>query len=89
MRTPKIPVVINENQQNKYGAPRGYKIQLNRPLLNLETEGYARSKALGELFCCERHDQCVTAPCDAAAGVTTWRARVPCSAGRILQSTGD
>lgn len=48
MRTPKIPVVINEYTRNLYGSPRGYKIQLNRPLLNLEPSGYARSKALGE-----------------------------------------
>lgn len=52
MRTPKIPVVINEGQKNQYGSPRGYKIQLNRPLLNLEPTGYERSKALGELMCC-------------------------------------
>lgn len=49
MRTPKIPVVINENQKNVFGSARGYKVQLNRPLLNLEPEGYDRSKALGEL----------------------------------------
>jgi hypothetical protein len=48
MQTPKIPVVINENQRNIYGTPRGYKVQLNRPLLNLEPSGYDRSKALGE-----------------------------------------
>lgn len=47
MQTPKIPVVINENQRNLYGTPRGYKVQLNRPLLNLEPSGYDRSKALG------------------------------------------
>lgn len=47
MRTPKIPVVINENVRNTYGSPRGYKVQLNRPLLNLEPAGYKRSKALG------------------------------------------
>jgi hypothetical protein len=50
MRSPKIPVVINEFSKNAYGSPRGYKVQLNRPLLNLEPEGYARSKALGEFF---------------------------------------
>lgn len=48
MRTPKIPVVINEASRNTYGSPRGYKVQLNRPLLNLEPAGYKRSKALGE-----------------------------------------
>lgn len=48
MATPKIPVVVNEGQRNLYGSPRGYKVQLNRPLLNMEPEGYARSKALGE-----------------------------------------
>lgn len=48
MRTPKIPVIINENSKNAYGSPRGYKVQLNRPLLNLEPAGYDRSKALGE-----------------------------------------
>lgn len=48
MRTPKIPVVMNEGQRNQYGSPRGYKVQLNRPLLNLEPEGYARSKGLGK-----------------------------------------
>jgi Cu2+-containing amine oxidase len=48
MMTPKIPVVVNENVRNQYGSPRGFKIQLNRPLLNLEPAGYARSKALGE-----------------------------------------
>eukprot|EP00882_Tetradesmus_deserticola_P006545 GHRQ01006887.1.p1 GENE.GHRQ01006887.1~~GHRQ01006887.1.p1 ORF type:complete len:732 (+),score=281.45 GHRQ01006887.1:152-2347(+) len=47
MLTPKVPVVINENKKNGYGSPRGYKVQLNRPLLNLEPPGYARSKALG------------------------------------------
>lgn len=52
MRTPKIPVVVNENARNQYGSPRGYKIQLNRPLLNLEPSGYERSKALGRWFCC-------------------------------------
>lgn len=51
MRTPKIPVVVNENSRNQYGSPRGYKIQLNRPLLNLEPAGYSRSKALGEYAC--------------------------------------
>jgi Cu2+-containing amine oxidase len=48
LRTPKIPVVVNENEKNQYGSPRGYKIQLNRPLLNLEPAGYERSKGLGE-----------------------------------------
>lgn len=47
MMTPKIPVVINENRKNIYGSARGYKVQLNRPLLNLEPAGYPRSKALG------------------------------------------
>lgn len=48
LRTPKIPVVVNEKVKNQYGSPRGYKIQLNRPLLNLEPAGYERSKGLGE-----------------------------------------
>jgi hypothetical protein len=48
MTAPKIPVVINEAKKNMYGSPRGYKVQLNRPLVNLEPEGYERSKALGE-----------------------------------------
>lgn len=48
MTAPKIPVVINEAAGNAYGSPRGYKVQLNRPLLNLEPPGYDRSKALGE-----------------------------------------
>jgi hypothetical protein len=48
MLEPKIPVVINENKLNGFGSARGYKVQLNRPLLNLEPPGYARSKALGE-----------------------------------------
>uniref|UniRef100_A0A383WJJ4 Amine oxidase n=1 Tax=Tetradesmus obliquus TaxID=3088 RepID=A0A383WJJ4_TETOB len=47
MLEPKLPVVINENKLNGFGSPRGYKVQLNRPLLNLEPPGYARSKALG------------------------------------------
>jgi hypothetical protein len=48
MTAPKIPVVINEAKRNMYGSPRGYKVQLNRPMVNLEPEGYNRSKALGE-----------------------------------------
>eukprot|EP00879_Flechtneria_rotunda_P031811 GHRR01034796.1.p1 GENE.GHRR01034796.1~~GHRR01034796.1.p1 ORF type:complete len:100 (+),score=24.71 GHRR01034796.1:2-301(+) len=48
MTTPKIPVIINENSRNMYGSYRGYRVQLNRPLLNLEPEGYDRSKALGK-----------------------------------------
>uniref|UniRef100_A0A383VT45 Amine oxidase n=1 Tax=Tetradesmus obliquus TaxID=3088 RepID=A0A383VT45_TETOB len=47
MAAPKIPVVIAESKKNMFGSPRGYKVQLNRPLLNLEPEGYDRSKALG------------------------------------------
>eukprot|EP00775_Hariotina_reticulata_P012327 gene12327-12462_t len=47
MTTPKLPVVINENVKNAFGTPRGYKVQLHKPLLNLEPAGYARSKALG------------------------------------------
>jgi hypothetical protein len=50
MTEPKIPVVINEAKRNMFGSPRGYKVQLNRPLLNLEPPGYNRSKALGELL---------------------------------------
>jgi hypothetical protein len=50
MLEPKLPVIINENKLNGFGSPRGYKVQLNRPLLNLEPPGYARSKALGELI---------------------------------------
>jgi hypothetical protein len=48
MTAPKIPVVINEAKKNMYGSPRGYKVQLNRPMVNLEPAGYERSKALGE-----------------------------------------
>ena len=65
MAAPKIPVVIAESKKNMFGSPRGYKVQLNRPLLNLEPEGYDRSKALGEccwlllwfrLYARQRHD---------------------------------
>ncbi len=51
MTSPKIPVVINERKTNAFGSPRGYKVQLNRPLLNLEPPGYERSKALGAPAC--------------------------------------
>lgn len=48
MSTPKIPVVINEYAKNTFGSARGYKVQLNRPLLNLAPEQYPRNKGLGK-----------------------------------------
>lgn len=49
MTSPKIPVVVNEGVRNSYGSMRGYKVQLNRPLLNLAPESDERNKGLGEL----------------------------------------
>jgi hypothetical protein len=66
MLEPKLPVIINENKLNGFGSPRGYKVQLNRPLLNLEPPGYARSKALGELMACIC---CFTKLATVAAGI--------------------
>lgn len=48
MLQPRVPVVVNEYKANMFGSPKGYKVQLNRPLLNLEPQGYPRSKGLGE-----------------------------------------
>lgn len=51
--TPKLPVIINEASKNKYGSPRGYKVQVNRPVWELMPEDGGYKKALGELW--QRH----------------------------------
>jgi hypothetical protein len=84
MRTPKIPVVINENSRNLYGAPRGYKVQLNRPLLNLEPSGYDRSKALGE---CYSSGLCAGSRSDGGLLITV--ALNPCIMDNLLRMTGN
>jgi Cu2+-containing amine oxidase len=46
--TPKLPVVVNENAKNKWGSPRGYKIQVNRVAHELMPEQAPYKKAMGE-----------------------------------------
>ena len=50
--------VVNEARRNKWGAPRGYKLHVNRVAHQLLPDSFAWSKAMGErffslfLFCC-------------------------------------
>lgn len=45
--TPKIPVVVNEAATNKWGAPRGYKVLVNRPQRELMPADAPYKRSLG------------------------------------------
>lgn len=44
---PKYAAIINENAKNKWGSPKGYKVQLSRPAHNLLPDSFSWNKGLG------------------------------------------
>jgi len=44
---PKLPVIVNENAKNKWGSPRGYKIQVNRVAHELMPEQAPYKQSMG------------------------------------------
>jgi len=47
LASPKIPIVVNENAKNKWGSPRGYKVQVNRIIHELMPESEPWKQSLG------------------------------------------